>query len=204
VLGEPVEGPYSRIYCGGDADDEGTLAKCRDDVLEPTLDDAIATDRESLYDDDPICEEEAELEPQYCYDTVAHTAAGAITQPLIHWINRPTFQQVVEVQQSVPRDPGGEPPDPPDEPPGGGDPPDGPGDGGPGRNPDGNDNGGGPLGSGGGDVEQTVATIAAGAANDADGGGGGLPFTGFGLIARAVLGLLLLGAGIVTRRRAAG
>ena len=202
---EPVEegSEYSRIYCGGDAQSEGTLAKCRDDVLTPTLNAAIATPRESLYDDDPICEEEAELEPQYCYDTVAHTAAGAITQPLIHWINRPTFQQVVEVQQSVPRDPGGEPPDPPDEPPGGGDPPDGPGDGGPGGNPDGDDNGGDPLGSDG-DVEQTVATLAAGAANDADGGGGGLPFTGLALIALAALGLLLLGAGIVTRRRAAG
>ncbi len=209
ALGEDVEGRYSRIYCGGNAQAEGTLADCREKVLEPTLKAAIATPRASLYDEDDICDEGGDgeaLEDQYCYDTVAHTAAGAITQPLIHWINRPTFQQVVEVQQSVPREPGGpgEPPsDPPGEPPGGGDPPDGPG-GGPGGNPGDDPNGGGgaPTSGGGGDVEQTVATIDAGAADDADGGGGGLPFTGLGLIALAVLGALLLGAGIATRRRA--
>jgi hypothetical protein len=56
--------------------------------------------RESLYDDDQVCEDEGGgLEPQYCYDTVRHTPASAITQPLIHWINRPTFHQVVQVKE---------------------------------------------------------------------------------------------------------
>ena len=35
---------------------------------------------------------------QYCHDTVRHRATGAITQPPIEWINRPTFQQVVEIK----------------------------------------------------------------------------------------------------------
>ena len=34
---------------------------------------------------------------QWCHDAVRHTATGAITQPPIHWINRPTFQQVVQI-----------------------------------------------------------------------------------------------------------
>ncbi len=33
---------------------------------------------------------------QWCYDAVRQRPVGAINQPLIHWINRPTFQQVVE------------------------------------------------------------------------------------------------------------
>jgi hypothetical protein len=34
---------------------------------------------------------------QWCTDAVRHTATGAITQPPIHWQDRPTFQQAVEV-----------------------------------------------------------------------------------------------------------
>ena len=49
-----------------------------------------------------MCDDEPALNDQYCFDTVLHQPVGAITQPLIHWINRPTFQQVVEVQGSRP------------------------------------------------------------------------------------------------------
>jgi hypothetical protein len=34
---------------------------------------------------------------------VRQRAVGAINQPLIHWINRPTFQQVIEIKKSAPR-----------------------------------------------------------------------------------------------------
>ena len=37
------------------------------------------------------------------HDKIGFSAVGAINQPLIHWINRPTFQQVVEVQKVAPR-----------------------------------------------------------------------------------------------------
>lgn len=35
---------------------------------------------------------------QWCHDAIRHTVVGAIGQPPIHWVNRPTFQQVVEAQ----------------------------------------------------------------------------------------------------------
>ena len=35
---------------------------------------------------------------QACFDRVRFRPLGAAEQPLIHWINRPTFQQIVEIQ----------------------------------------------------------------------------------------------------------
>jgi hypothetical protein len=34
---------------------------------------------------------------------VRFSPVGATKQPLIHWINRPTYQQVNEIQRRVPR-----------------------------------------------------------------------------------------------------
>jgi hypothetical protein len=34
---------------------------------------------------------------QWCFDALRHRPLGGITQPFIHWINRPTFQQAVEI-----------------------------------------------------------------------------------------------------------
>ena len=34
---------------------------------------------------------------QACADAIRFAAVGAITQPPIPWINRPTFQQAVEI-----------------------------------------------------------------------------------------------------------
>ena len=36
-------------------------------------------------------------DPQWCHDSVRFRALGAVTQPPMHWINRPTFQQSVEI-----------------------------------------------------------------------------------------------------------
>ena len=104
LLGRQVDGEYSRTYCGSRKRDNGSFRDgnrrtCRI-LMTRTLRKALDVPRESLYDDDQVCEDEGGgLEPQYCYDTVRHTPASAITQPLIHWINRPTFQQVVQVRQ---------------------------------------------------------------------------------------------------------
>ena len=35
---------------------------------------------------------------QWCCDAVRFRPLGGVTQPLIHWINRPTYQQVLEIQ----------------------------------------------------------------------------------------------------------
>jgi hypothetical protein len=96
VLGQRVRGRYSRRYCGG-----GRLSRCRS-RLAASLRDAIAnSDPQKVYGDDAKCVEESAGDGnklQYCYDTVVHRPLGAIEQPRIHWINRPTFQQAVEIQ----------------------------------------------------------------------------------------------------------
>jgi hypothetical protein len=40
---------------------------------------------------------------QMCYDSIVFRALGAITVPTMVWINRPTFQQAVEVLGHRPR-----------------------------------------------------------------------------------------------------
>jgi acyl-homoserine lactone acylase PvdQ len=93
VLKRKVRGKYSRKYCGG-----GTLRRCRQ-VLRRSLRDAVAAARGKLYTGDPLCKDD----DQWCYDAVRQRPVGGATQPLIHWINRPTYQQVVSVQHTAPR-----------------------------------------------------------------------------------------------------
>jgi hypothetical protein len=38
-----------------------------------------------------------------CSDSIQFRAIGAVTQPLSEWINRPTFQQAVEIAGHGPR-----------------------------------------------------------------------------------------------------
>jgi acyl-homoserine lactone acylase PvdQ len=101
VLGLPVSGSYSRIYCGGSREQSGTLEGCRA-RLAASLETALAVDSAELYRDE-VCDDYGKPSDQWCYDAVRHRPVGAINQPLIHWINRPTFQQVVEVQGPAPR-----------------------------------------------------------------------------------------------------
>jgi hypothetical protein len=67
-------------------------------MLASTLKQAIAADPAQLYKDS-VCSgsEGAGWDPQMCFDAVWQRPLGAVTQPLIHWINRPTFQQAVEI-----------------------------------------------------------------------------------------------------------
>jgi hypothetical protein len=88
ILGDQVRGKFSRVYCG-----KGAVTTCRA-ALVSSLKDALAHDSDAdLYPAGP-CEGG---DAQWCHDAVHHTATGAISQPPIHWINRPTFQQVVQV-----------------------------------------------------------------------------------------------------------
>jgi acyl-homoserine lactone acylase PvdQ len=88
VLGDPVRG-FSRTYCGG-----GSLAKCRKALIR-SLKNALADDSDAKLYPDGACEGG---DAQWCHDAVHHRATGAITQPPIHWINRPTFQQAVQIK----------------------------------------------------------------------------------------------------------
>jgi len=101
ILGDQPAGAYSRQYCGdGDNDGKSDVAACRQ-VLASSLREAVqaAANEGALYNDD-TCNSDNDpdfQDPQLCFDAIQHLAVGAITQPLIAWQNRPTFQQVVEV-----------------------------------------------------------------------------------------------------------
>jgi hypothetical protein len=97
VLGRKVRGKYSRRYCGG-----GRLRRCRQ-ALRRSLRDAVRAARGDVYRGDEVCDEAGKPGDQWCYDAVRQRPVGGATQPLIHWVNRPTYQQVVEVQGPAPR-----------------------------------------------------------------------------------------------------
>jgi acyl-homoserine lactone acylase PvdQ len=83
LLGASVQGHYSRVYCG-----QGQVGACRTALLN-SLSDALQHDSNAaIYGG----------QTQAAHDKIGFSAVGAITQPLIPWVNRPTFQQAVEVQ----------------------------------------------------------------------------------------------------------
>jgi hypothetical protein len=83
LLGAPVQGPYSRVYCG-----QGSVSACRTALLN-SLSDALANDsNQKIYGGQTQAE----------HDKIGFSAVGAITQPNIPWVNRPTFQQAVQIQ----------------------------------------------------------------------------------------------------------
>ncbi len=86
VLGQPVADPWSRAYCGG-----GVLSACRA-ALWAALSQAAA-DLQTEFGSANV----ADWKRQLADEDVRHTAAGITSVPAIHWINRPTFQQVVQL-----------------------------------------------------------------------------------------------------------
>jgi acyl-homoserine lactone acylase PvdQ len=88
-------GAFSRLYCGG-----GNLSVCRSQ-LAGSLRQALTIPADRLYAD-PICDQYKMTGSQWCYDSVYFRPLGAMTQPLIHWINRPTYQQADEIQGQRP------------------------------------------------------------------------------------------------------
>ena len=104
VLGQSAADPFSRTYCGG-----GSLTACRT-ALRQALTDALAVPATTLYDEDPgtagvqrVSGCPAGKSDQWCFDSVRFRPIGAVTVPTIHWINRPTYQQAVQVQGHRPR-----------------------------------------------------------------------------------------------------
>jgi hypothetical protein len=100
VLGRRERGKFSRVYCGNAYRGRHTLRRtrrgCRSRLLNSLIE-AANTPASRLYQDD-VCTAQKRQGDQACYDSVMFRPLGAVTQPLIPWINRPTFQQVVEVQ----------------------------------------------------------------------------------------------------------
>jgi Penicillin amidase len=90
LLGRPVRGRYSRVYCG-----KGSLGRCRA---------ALLASLESVLDVDPYGENAGcgVGDAQMCFDAISFRATGGTTQPDIAWQNRPTFQQAVQVQRNLP------------------------------------------------------------------------------------------------------
>ena len=93
ALGKRVRGKLNRVFCGG-----GSLIRCRA-ALDASLTQAAAESPAQVYPADGVCK----AGDQMCSDSIQFRAIGAITQPLIEWINRPTFQQADEIQGHGPR-----------------------------------------------------------------------------------------------------
>jgi Penicillin amidase len=88
MLGKKVKGRYSRKYCG-----KGRKGSCRKSLLA-ALKDALAHDSDAeLYPEGPC----GGMDAQGCHDAIDYRATGAVTQPPQPWVNRPTFQQAVQI-----------------------------------------------------------------------------------------------------------
>jgi hypothetical protein len=96
VLGLKMRQPYSKRYCGG-----GVRSRCRS-ALRAALAASLDADPRTLYRD-AQCTKAGKPGDQACFDAITFRPTGAVTQPMIGWQNRPTYQQVVEVQGHRPR-----------------------------------------------------------------------------------------------------
>jgi acyl-homoserine lactone acylase PvdQ len=85
LLGDPVAAPLPHVYCGG-----GDLAACRQALLG-ALGQAAGQAATAVYPGDSFCA----AGDQWCADAIVQLPLGGITDPVITWQNRPTFQQVV-------------------------------------------------------------------------------------------------------------
>jgi acyl-homoserine lactone acylase PvdQ len=104
LLGQPVSDGFSRTYCGN-----GSLSTCRQ-ALDQSLSDALAESPSHLYDEDKSTPATDRVSgcpvgksDQWCWDSIRFRPVGAVSLPTMEWVNRPTFQQAVEVQGHRPR-----------------------------------------------------------------------------------------------------
>lgn len=88
ILHRRVYGALNRAYCGS-----GSRARCRA-ALESSLSQAVNESPEQVYPADGVCA----AGDQMCSDSIQFKAIGGISQPLIEWVNRPTFQQADEIR----------------------------------------------------------------------------------------------------------
>ncbi|HVE67506.1 MAG TPA: penicillin acylase family protein [Solirubrobacteraceae bacterium] len=91
LLRRRVRGRYPRVFCGA-----GNRARCRR-ALSESLRAALLVAPETLYQD-PLCANQGRRADPWCHDAIVFRRLGGIEQPLVHWQNRPSYQQAVEVQ----------------------------------------------------------------------------------------------------------
>jgi len=89
----PAHPRWSRVYCG-----KGKRSACRT-ALQASLAQAVGESPQQVYPADSECS----AGDQMCSDAIQFKPIGAVSQPLIEWINRPTFQQADEIQSHGPR-----------------------------------------------------------------------------------------------------
>jgi len=95
-FGPRPRGPWSRKYCGN-----GSRARCRT-ALRQSLAAALTVTKQDLYGHDSTCSSEGRVEAS-CFDETRSVVASGVDVPSFPWINRPTFQQVVEPMRQLPR-----------------------------------------------------------------------------------------------------
>jgi hypothetical protein len=96
LFGPRPRGPWSRVYCG-----KGSRKRCRA-ALRRSLRRALRVKHADLYGRDPTCADEGRVEAS-CFDETRSTVAAGVDIPAFPWINRPTFQQTVELRRHLPR-----------------------------------------------------------------------------------------------------
>jgi hypothetical protein len=93
LLGQSVKGRFDNRYCGG-----GNLQDCRF-ALWWSLAGAAAR-LEAQFQSPNV----ADWKRAVADEDIRHSAVGVSSVPAIHWINRPTFQQVVQINGEPPVD----------------------------------------------------------------------------------------------------
>ena len=96
LFGPRPRGAYSRVYCG-----RGSRKRCRS-ALRGALRRALRVKRADLYGRDETCADENRVEAS-CFDETRSTIAAGVDIPPFPWINRPTFQQTIELRRHLPR-----------------------------------------------------------------------------------------------------
>jgi hypothetical protein len=92
VLRTRVRGSLNRVFCGG-----GSLSRCRA-ALRASLLAAAGESAAQVYPADSVCK----AGDQMCSDSIQFRPIGAVHQPLIEWVNRPTFQQALTITGHIP------------------------------------------------------------------------------------------------------
>jgi hypothetical protein len=92
ALGYTGPAALNRVYCG-----DGSLRSCRQ-ALDASLLAAAAETPAQVYPASSGCA----AGDQSCADQVRYTTLGAVTEPPQEWVNRPTFQQAVQIPSAAP------------------------------------------------------------------------------------------------------